>query len=342
MQNKTDRSALQAEVSRHHAELSDLPKLDRSQWPEPVVQVVEAHVHEAVAAAVEELQKETAQSMAQMEAECSAATASCADAEQGRAAAEARAAAGAQRLEAHEEEGRQQVAVLQAEIGRLEGQVTALQAAERPAEDAARLRRSEAAAVARAAELETALEAATADLAAAAVRADPAAAAEALDEQAASAEALDEPTAAAPGGVSDAAAAGTDARSDGYWQGCYAEAQARVAALDAELAAAQAELADERHAHELRSLADSARRAEISELQAQKGRSTVDVEYLKNALLGFFESGELPASAQVLLVLETLLCFTDKDKERLARVQARGTGGPRTPAKPRSGFALFG
>jgi GRIP domain len=127
-------------------------------------------------------------------------------------------------------------------------------------------------------------------------------------------------------------AAGASGGSAAYWRERCEAAQGRVAALEADIVAIQRALGDERHAHELRSLADSARRDEIAELQARTGRSSVDVEYLKNALLGFFESGELRGGAQVLLVLERLLCFSEKDRERVGTL-LKGARAPRTPRK---------
>jgi GRIP domain len=103
-----------------------------------------------------------------------------------------------------------------------------------------------------------------------------------------------------------------------------------VQALQQEVALLRADLVDEQNTHQLRDLADTARRREIQELQARSGRSQLDVEYLKNVLVGFFESGELPANPQVLTVLARLLCFTDADRSRLLRsTSKKGTGFPR-------------
>ena len=60
-------------------------------------------------------------------------------------------------------------------------------------------------------------------------------------------------------------------------------------------------------------------------------RSDVDATYLKNVLIGGFESGELPASSQMLPVLARLLAFSPAELERCRRgVAARpaaGSGG---------------
>jgi hypothetical protein len=99
-----------------------------------------------------------------------------------------------------------------------------------------------------------------------------------------------------------------------YWKRLYDDTSLRAQALQRELSLVQTELADERHVHELRDLADGARKIEIRELQASQGRSVIDVEYLKNALVGFFESGELNFNPQVLVILDRLLLFTAQDR----------------------------
>lgn len=44
-------------------------------------------------------------------------------------------------------------------------------------------------------------------------------------------------------------------------------------------------------------------------------------------VVGFFESGELPPNAQVIMVLSRLLNFNERDRERLAKQTA-----PQSPA----------
>lgn len=53
-------------------------------------------------------------------------------------------------------------------------------------------------------------------------------------------------------------------------------------------------------------------------------RGEVDLEYLKNVVIGGFESGELPASSHMLPVLARLLQFSPAE---LARIQSRRGGG---------------
>lgn len=108
-----------------------------------------------------------------------------------------------------------------------------------------------------------------------------------------------------------------------YWKQMYSEASERLQDLQEEVSLVQLELEDERHVHELRSLADSARKLEIQELQAVQGRADINIEYLKNVLLGFFESGELPLNKQVLIVLDRLMLFTQQDRARLWKTEGK-------------------
>lgn len=108
-----------------------------------------------------------------------------------------------------------------------------------------------------------------------------------------------------------------------YWKQMYNEASARLQRLQEEVSLVQMELDDERHVHELRSLADGARKLEIQELQAVQGRAELDIEYLKNVLLGFFESGDLPLNKQVLIVLDRLMLFTPQDRARIWKTEAK-------------------
>jgi hypothetical protein len=97
-----------------------------------------------------------------------------------------------------------------------------------------------------------------------------------------------------------------------YWKRRCNELQKEVTLL-------QNDLADQMHVHRLRDLADGAKAQEIQELQAVQCRSTVDVEYLKNIMIGFFEAGQLPHNEQVLVVLDRLLSFTPKDRVRVQK-----------------------
>eukprot|EP00892_Ulva_mutabilis_P007322 jgi/Ulvmu1/4962/UM207_0006.1 len=108
-----------------------------------------------------------------------------------------------------------------------------------------------------------------------------------------------------------------------YWKQMYTEASQRAQELRKEVSLVQMELEDERHVHELRTLADGARKLEIQELQAVQGRADLNVEYLKNVLLGFFESGELPLNKQVLVVLDRLMLFTPQDRARVWKAEGR-------------------
>ena len=108
-------------------------------------------------------------------------------------------------------------------------------------------------------------------------------------------------------------------RSEEYWKMRFQEATKALLAAEAALAEARAALDDEQRTHALRDVADAVRREEIEELGASMQRSTVDVEYLKNVLVGFFESGELPLNSTVILVLSRLLQFSEKDKVRLRK-----------------------
>lgn len=73
-----------------------------------------------------------------------------------------------------------------------------------------------------------------------------------------------------------------------YWRRRYEEADARLNALEADLAAVTEDLNDEQHTHSLRDIADSVRKREIEELAAGVQRSTVDVDYLKNVVRLFY------------------------------------------------------
>lgn len=114
---------------------------------------------------------------------------------------------------------------------------------------------------------------------------------------------------------------------EGSWRQMYSEASGEVQKLQKELLLVQRELEDERHVHELRSLADGARKLEIQELQAVQGRADLNIEYLKNVLVGFFESGELPLNRQVLICLDRLMLFTPQDRARIWKTEEHGQKG---------------
>ena len=100
----------------------------------------------------------------------------------------------------------------------------------------------------------------------------------------------------------------------------------RCSGLQREVDLLQSDLADQMRVHELRDMADGAKTQEIHELQAVKSRSSVDVEYLKNALVGFFEAGQLPHNEQVLVVLDRLLSFTARDRSRIWKQRQNDKG----------------
>ena len=120
--------------------------------------------------------------------------------------------------------------------------------------------------------------------------------------------------------------------NEAYWKMRFQEDQVRLAAAETQLAELQALLEDEQRTHQLRDMADKVRREEMEELAASRQRSAVDVDYLKNVLVGFFEKGQLPANQQVINVLALLLQFSEKDKERIRK------GGPRDAATAQNLF----
>lgn len=101
----------------------------------------------------------------------------------------------------------------------------------------------------------------------------------------------------------------------------------RCTDLQKEVGLLQNDLADQMHVHELRDMADGAKAKEIQELQAVKSRSSVDIEYLKNIMIGFFEAGQLPHNEQVLVVLDRLLSFTPRDRSRIWKQQRQSDKG---------------
>ena len=75
-----------------------------------------------------------------------------------------------------------------------------------------------------------------------------------------------------------------------------------------------------------RDRAQAVAKEEIAELERRACRGGVDGDYLKNVLLGGFESGELPARSALLPVLARLLAFSPAE---LARARAGGHARPR-------------
>ena len=365
MQAKADKAALLEEAARKADELAALPHAESAHWPEPVAQLVAEQTRAAAAEAAAAAGRDTEAALATATAERDAAVAARGDLEARTSALESERAAAQARADRLAAEMHEQESALRARVRTLESAAAATAAAGEPTDvdagvveaRAAALETALAAAEARSAALQVELDAARAhaiqqlreapaqsssapasELSVSelpARRASPAPPHAAPASFAGSASEADAP----PGAPSRNGAGGGDAVQ--YWKGCYSEARERIAGLEADVAAARAAVREERHAHALRDLADGAKQSEIAELRAQTGRSSVDVEYLKNALLGFFESGELPANAQVLAVLERLLCFTARDRARLSGVRRRAAAAP-SPSKARSAFGLFG
>ena len=71
-------------------------------------------------------------------------------------------------------------------------------------------------------------------------------------------------------------------------------------------------------------------------------RGDVDLEYLKNVLIGGLESGELPASSHMLPVLARLLQFSPAEQQRIQQRRIKGVGaaGP-TASSALGGSSLF-
>jgi hypothetical protein len=62
---------------------------------------------------------------------------------------------------------------------------------------------------------------------------------------------------------------------------------------------------------------------EIAELRRQVKREGLDLNYLKNVILGGFESGELPATSSMLPVLARLLEFSGDELARVKNAKRR-------------------
>jgi hypothetical protein len=350
LQASADKAELLAETRRQTVELKDLPNQPPENWPPPIAELVAHQVQEAARSAVQELQQTASRNLEAIEAEHDKVVEARAElaAKVERLSSELEGAHG--RIRQVEVEMKEQERVLQERIQGLGAELTGAKEVAGEAEElrvqVQELREDLQEADARAAEMQAKLEE---DLGWGEVNVPVSAeGGQASGEMALSPRVAGGEVALLPrvAGVEQAASPSgkPEAAIDGmvqYWKGCYENAQQRVAALEAEVSGIQAELRDERYAHELRSLSDGAKQDEIADLRACQGRGNVDVEYLKNALLGFFESGELPANAQVFAVLERLLCLTEKDKARLHRAPTSKGGRLWTPSKSRSGFSLF-
>ena len=355
-QGKSERAALQAQIARKEADLLDLPKLDQAAWPAPVVELVSVQVQAAVSAAVSELHVGTAGSLTRIEAERDAAVAEQDVLRRRVDELASDLAAVQERAQQLEREARAQASTLQARVRELSVALQAADAAEGAGDESAGERDALADARARADAVAAQLSNTRGELDALRTqtvqqmweRERSGSAADTHVPKASVSEISKAPPLATTPSDADAnapEAALSAGGATGYWRTQCNDALDRVASLETEVATIQRALGDERHAHELRSLADGAVKDEIAELRAQTGRSSVDVEYLKNVLLGFFESGELPANETVVSVLQRLLHFTERDRARLAGLKRKGGRGPRTPAssKARSGtFGLFG
>ncbi len=66
-----------------------------------------------------------------------------------------------------------------------------------------------------------------------------------------------------------------------------------------------------------RDQAQAVAKQEIAELQRKGKREGLDLTYLKNVILGGFESGELPAKSSMLPVLARLLEFSSQELDRV-------------------------
>jgi hypothetical protein len=351
-----EKAMLLAEAAQQTAELADLPNRDAQDWPPPVAELVSQQVQQAASSAIQELQQTASRNLAQAEVEREEALAAQAQLNtQVEMLSNALNSAESQ-IRQIQVEMREQERVLQERVQRLDTELAGAREVAGEAEElrlqVQDLREDLQEADVRGAEMQAQLSVLQKQLEEAQAWEVHSPCDEPLSTLNDGKTSGEPPTVTSPQGTSEreqpvsTSSKGAAVANEGaaimvqYWKGCFENAQQRVAALEAEVSSAQAELHEERHTHELRTLSDMAKHDEIADLRAQQGRGSVDIEYLKNALLGFFESGELPANTQVFVVLERLLCLTEKDKARLYRVQTKA-GVMRTPSKGRSGFSLF-
>ncbi|GIL43752.1 hypothetical protein Vafri_1387 [Volvox africanus] len=113
---------------------------------------------------------------------------------------------------------------------------------------------------------------------------------------------------------------------------------AALQALHSRVAILEQELEDYKHAyedaestHQLRDTAQAALREELLRLRAQLDLSNQDVQYLRAAIISFFESGSLPRDGLVLQVLSRLLRFTPTEMAAIAAADHAHKGGRRGP-----------
>ena len=72
-----------------------------------------------------------------------------------------------------------------------------------------------------------------------------------------------------------------------------------------------------------RDTAQAVAKQEIAELRRQNKREGLDLTYLKNVILGAFESGELSTRSSMLSVLARLLEFSPAELDRARKPKAR-------------------
>ncbi|KAK9905843.1 hypothetical protein WJX75_007487 [Coccomyxa subellipsoidea] len=90
-----------------------------------------------------------------------------------------------------------------------------------------------------------------------------------------------------------------------------------VSVLKQRISLLEKELVESENTHRLRDQAQAVAKQEIAELQRKGKREGLDLTYLKNVILGGFESGELPAKSSMLPVLGRLLEFSPKELDRV-------------------------
>ncbi|GLI69896.1 hypothetical protein VaNZ11_014552 [Volvox africanus] len=105
----------------------------------------------------------------------------------------------------------------------------------------------------------------------------------------------------------------------------------RVAVLEQELEEYKHAYEDAESTHQLRDTAQAALREELLRLRAQLDLSNHDVQYLRAAIISFFESGSLPRDGLVLQVLSRLLRFTPAEMAAIAAADHAHKGGRRGP-----------
>ncbi|GIL81838.1 hypothetical protein Vretifemale_10814 [Volvox reticuliferus] len=107
--------------------------------------------------------------------------------------------------------------------------------------------------------------------------------------------------------------------------------RSRVTSLEQELEEYKHAYEDAESTHQLRDTAQAALREELLRLRAQLDLSNQDVQYLRAAIISFFESGSLPRDGLVLQVLSRLLRFTPAEMAAIAAADHAHKGGRRGP-----------